>query len=272
MAQGASVNRHKRDICGDMLGGMERAQAGRARGHQSSKKRSQVERTRGHQSGMERAQVGHARGHQSGMEKAQGDTKKCMEPPPLPSVPQHPAAPTPPPAAARRYGCCSRLETRRAVPRHIPCHRNAVSPCCPGTRLLRKVLARSSGPQAPHKSVVMPVVEMAAQHCMGGDPHTQQSPCATQHRGLPLCTYLLPDGPTLTFSLILATLSPITCFCTSRKDFRAAAVLRRKVLPRCRSARSAARRVARASFISPAVPLAITSACLEFAADARMLR
>lgn len=93
-----------------------------------------------------------------------------------------------------------------------------------------------------------------------------------QHGDLSPCAYLPPAGPALTFSLIPATLSPITRFCASRKDFRAAAMLRRKASPRCRSARSAACRVACAPFSSLAVPLATTSDCRESSADARMLR
>lgn len=101
---------------------------------------------------------------------------------------------------------------------------------------------------------MMPMVEMAAQHYMGGDAHA---------------TYA---NPALTFSLILAMLSPITRFCASRKDFRAAAVPRRNVSPRCRSARSVACCVICALLSSPAVPLATTSACREASIDARMLR
>lgn len=140
------------------------------------------------------------------------------------------------------------------MPLHTQCHRNALSPYCPGTRLLHKTRARSSGLQVPHKSVMMPMVEMAAQHYMGGDP------CATS------------ASPALTFSLILAMLSPITRFCASRKDFRAAAVPRRKASPCCCSTRSVARRIICALLSSPAVPLATTSACREASTDARMLR
>lgn len=112
----------------------------------------------------------------------------------------------------------------------------------------------------------MPVVEMAAQH------RVEETPVPPWHGALLSCTYLRPASPPLTFSLITAMLSPITCFCTSRKDFRAAAVPRRKALPRCRSTRSAARRVICALFSSPAVPLATASASRDSSADARMLR
>lgn len=140
------------------------------------------------------------------------------------------------------------------MPLHTQCHRNALSPHCLGTRLLRKMRARSSGLRVPHKSVMMPMVEMAAQHYMEGDARATSA------------------SPTLTFSLIRAMLSAITRFCVSRKDFRAAAVLRRKVSPRCCSARSVARCVTCALLNSPAVPLATTSACREASVDARMLR
>lgn len=93
-----------------------------------------------------------------------------------------------------------------------------------------------------------------------------------QHGDLPLCAYWSLPGPALTFSLILATLSPITRFCASRKDFRAAAVLRRKASPRCRSTRSAACRVACAPLSLLAVPFTTASAFRESSTDARMLR
>jgi len=117
------------------------------------------------QGDSEVTQKGHKEATQRGRK---GTPKSATEPPPLPSAPQRPAAPTPHPAAARRYGRCSRPELRQAVPLHILRHHNAVSPRRPGTRLLRKALDRSSGPQAPHKSAVMPTVEIAAQRCMGG--------------------------------------------------------------------------------------------------------
>lgn len=161
------------------------------------------------------------KGHKQEMQKGhKGTPESAMEQPPLPSVPQHPAALMPTPAAERHYERCSGLELRQAMPLHTQGHRSALSLHCLGTRLLRKTHARSSGLQAPHKSVM---VEMAAQRYMADDARTT---CASS---------------ALTFSLILAMLSPITRFCVSRKDFRAAAVPRRKVSPRCCSARSVAR-------------------------------
>lgn len=195
-----------------------------------------------------------------------GTPKSAMEPSTLPSVPQYPAAPVPPPAAAMHYGHCSGLELRQAVPPCTLCHRSAASLHHPGTRLLHKALARSSGPQVPHKSMVIPMVETATQHTTWGEIPVPPSAGISPHS--PLCA---PTGSTLTFSLTLAVLSPITRFCASRRDLRAAAVPRRNASPRCRSTRSAACCVACASATSPAVPLAAASASREPSTDARML-
>lgn len=161
---------------------------------------------------------------------------------------------------------------------------NATSSCCEALRALLRARAETgSAPAHPgppqslspalsrHKA---PPQDARSQLCSPGAPQICDGAkggngSSTLHGGDPRAA---SASPALTFSLILAMLSPITRFRVSRRDFRAAAVPRRKASLLCLSALSVARCAIRARLSSPAVPLATTSACREASTDARMLR
>lgn len=207
----------------------------------------------------------HAKGHRNGTNiscTVQEDNKKChgaTTPTFCATTPSCPKA-TSSCSEALRALLRARTEMGSAPAHPVPPQRRVPTPSW-----------HKAPPQGASLQLWSPGTPQICGDASGGDGSSTLHGGRSPAWGSPPMSQFAPPCPALTFSLIPVTLSPITRFCASRKDFRAAAVPRRKASPCCRSIFSVACRVACALFSWLTVPLATASACREFSADARML-